>query len=321
MALSTAAVGAPYGPIYSRPCSRRSKGSCGTARTMRPSRPSVSSAAPERVDDRLLRCIDHGGEVRIGCDDHDAAAGGALAPGGGGSSRRPAGTPSIRSCRRAPKFASTSTPTCARPTARLEVPMPPFQPKQIIPVPASTAPSATSAPASRTARPASPASTWTVRASFSQPSSHSPTTGITKADRAPCNVRDRVSRPGVELPDPKPQLAQAGRGHGTPLRSGRKNSRISSASSSGSSRAAKWPPRGISVHLVMWKACSASSRAVAGCPGGGCRRRRRSRTARRRAPRLRAGSRSARSRSSRASRDRCSRSASGPSGWRGSGRE
>src|ERR1035441_7439622 len=41
---------------------------------------------------------------------------------------------------------------------------------------------------------------------------------------------------------------------------------MSSASRRGSSRAAKWPPRGISVHLVTWKLRSASSRG--GWPSG-----------------------------------------------------
>ncbi len=58
--------------------------------------------------------------------------------------------------------------------------MPPFQPKQIMPVPAPIAPSATAPPrACATARPASAASTCTTALSDSQLSSHSPTTGIT----------------------------------------------------------------------------------------------------------------------------------------------
>ena len=58
--------------------------------------------------------------------------------------------------------------------------MPPFQSKQTIPAPAPTAPWATAADAaSASARCTSSASTCTTRASFSQLSSHSPTTGIT----------------------------------------------------------------------------------------------------------------------------------------------
>ena len=60
------------------------------------------------------------------------------------------------------------------------MPIPPFQPKQTMPVPAPTAPSATGPPlACATARPASSASTWTTALSESQLSSHSATTGIT----------------------------------------------------------------------------------------------------------------------------------------------
>ena len=63
--------------------------------------------------------------------------------------------------------------------------MPPFHPKQTMPVPAPTAPVATvsEASASSSARATSEASTWTVRASFSQVSSHSPTTGMTTSSK------------------------------------------------------------------------------------------------------------------------------------------
>ena len=69
------------------------------------------------------------------------------------------------------------------PVTRLELPMPPFQPKQTIPVPAPTAPwvTASDAAASARARCTSPGSTCGARGSFSQLSSHSPTTGITTA--------------------------------------------------------------------------------------------------------------------------------------------
>ena len=66
---------------------------------------------------------------------------------------------------------------------RLELPIPPFQPKQTMPVPAPTAPWATAGEptASASARCTSSVSTCTTRASFSQLSSHSPTTGMTTA--------------------------------------------------------------------------------------------------------------------------------------------
>ena len=101
-------------------------------------------------------------------------------PGPGRS--RPTGTPSIRRFGAEPKLASTSTPTVASAsgTTRLALPIPAFQSKQTIPVPAPTAPSATAPPdAAASARPASAASTWTGAAVLSQLSSHSPTTGMT----------------------------------------------------------------------------------------------------------------------------------------------
>ena len=71
-----------------------------------------------------------------------AGAAGPDSPGGAGSSR-PAGTPSMVSRSRSPKFVSTSTPTvCPDGTTRDAVPMPPLKPRQLIPVPAPTAPSA-----------------------------------------------------------------------------------------------------------------------------------------------------------------------------------
>ena len=97
-------------------------------------------------------------------------------------SNRPTGTPSTRRSGDAPKLASRRTPTTSPPTAiRLAVPIPPFQSKHTMPVPAPTAPWSTTleAAAAASARPASAASTWTTRVSFSQLSSHSATTGIT----------------------------------------------------------------------------------------------------------------------------------------------
>ena len=66
-------------------------------------------------------------------------------PPASGVSSRQTGTPAIVS--RPPKFVCTSTPTvhdsfCCR-TTRDDVPMPPFQPKAIVPAPAPTAPSST----------------------------------------------------------------------------------------------------------------------------------------------------------------------------------
>ena len=94
---------------------------------------------------------------------------------------RPTGTPSTRRSGAEPKFASTSTPTVpSSGTTRLAVPIPPFQSKHVIPVPAPTAPSATAPPrAAASARPASAASTCTTALSDSQLSSHSATSGIT----------------------------------------------------------------------------------------------------------------------------------------------
>ena len=85
----------------------------------------------------------------------------------------------MRSCRETPKLASTSAPTTAPdPTTRLALPIPPLNPKQIIPVPAPTAPCCT-APAAASASRAWRGSTSKSRGSLSQLSSHSPTTGIT----------------------------------------------------------------------------------------------------------------------------------------------
>jgi hypothetical protein len=63
--------------------------------------------------------------------------------------------------------------------------MPPFQPKQIIPAPAPVAPCATGlgSAASASARSTSWLSSCMARGSFSQLSSHSPTTGITTLSR------------------------------------------------------------------------------------------------------------------------------------------
>src|SRR5207248_1740478 len=58
------------------------------------------------------------------------------------SRSRPTGTPATVNCRAAPKLASTRTPTVWPAATRLALPMPPFQPRQLMPVPAPTAPSA-----------------------------------------------------------------------------------------------------------------------------------------------------------------------------------
>ena len=83
-----------------------------------------------------------------------------------------------------PKFACTSAPTAQPPSAagsrRDAVPMPPFQPKAMVPVPAPTLPSATGPPVAAT-RAASMCACVTPRAriSFSRPSLVSPTTALT----------------------------------------------------------------------------------------------------------------------------------------------
>ena len=107
-----------------------------------------------------------------------------LPPGAGVSSGRsssscPIGTPSRRNCSLEPKFVRRSTPTVWSPASRLDEPIPPFQPKQLIPAPAPTEPCSKSAFASLTARATSAGWTCGKRASESQLSSHSPTTGIT----------------------------------------------------------------------------------------------------------------------------------------------
>ena len=99
----------------------------------------------------------------------------------------PTGTPSTVSRCRSPKFVSTSTPTvCPDGTSRDEVPMPPLKPRQLIPVPAPTAPSAGAARtcACAAARAASSATarrralTCIRRASERKLSSHSATIGM-----------------------------------------------------------------------------------------------------------------------------------------------
>ena len=122
-------------------------------------------------------------ERRVGGDDGDAAAGRARAPGSARvaeQARRPA-TPSMRSVAREPKLASTSTPTVARrrDAARRADAALPVEARSC-PCRRRRAPSATTSPAARGERAAaSAASTWTTRASLSQLSSHSPTTGMT----------------------------------------------------------------------------------------------------------------------------------------------
>ncbi len=106
---------------------------------------------------------------------------------GSGGSIRPTGTPSIVSRSWSPKFVSVSTPTTwPEGTRRDEVPMPPLKPRQLIPVPAPTAPSAggrrlARRPAARAASRAmrtSVALTCIRRESDRKLSSHSATTGM-----------------------------------------------------------------------------------------------------------------------------------------------
>jgi len=97
---------------------------------------------------------------------HEPAGGGdggcaPVSPAAAGRSL-PTGTPSIVSRPRSPKLDSRSTPTvCPDGVSREAVPIPPLKPRQLIPVPAPTAPSAgagppTEARASARAAPTSP---------------------------------------------------------------------------------------------------------------------------------------------------------------------
>src|SRR5580658_10684767 len=76
-----------------------------------------------------------GGAVGDGAD-------GAGRAGGAAGSARPTATPLTVSRSWLPKFVSTSTPTvCPDGVTRDEVPIPPLKPRQLMPVPAPTAPS------------------------------------------------------------------------------------------------------------------------------------------------------------------------------------
>ena len=141
----------------------------------------------------------------------------------GAGSRRPTGTPSTRRSGAEPKFARTRTPSVASAsgTTRLAVPIPPFQSKQTIPVPAPTAPSPTApSVAAATARPASSASTWTIALSDSQLSSHSATSGMTTSVVPDGRVRgDRGGDGAVEDPADRHRRGQVERRlHQPPLR-------------------------------------------------------------------------------------------------------
>jgi hypothetical protein len=117
------------------------------------------------------------GERRVRGDDGDATA-----PGVAPASRLVAQQPAHRDAVHPELVPRAEVPTVEPPATRLDVPIPPFQSKQIIPVPAPTAPWSNLSPeAASRARPASAASTWTTRASLSQLSSHSATTGMTIA--------------------------------------------------------------------------------------------------------------------------------------------
>ena len=122
----------------------------------------------------------------------------------GGTS--PGATPLTRSCSGTPKFVSSRTPTVCSPVRRLAVPMPPFQPKQLIPVPAPTAPRSKSRPAVATAFATSAGWTCAMRASESQLSSHSPTTG---------SRRRRHRRAGRQPSRPARRRRTRGRPHGS----------------------------------------------------------------------------------------------------------
>ena len=149
--------------------------------------PVRASPSPAR---RATRSSELAAQRRIGCDDGDAAPRGRRATSPVGGAGRP-GAPATRSCRQAaPKLARTSTPTAWPAATRLALPMPPFQPRQLMPVPAPTAPRRSRSAA--TARGHVLRSTCTIRASFSQPSSHSATTGMRTCRRRPA---DRLAPP------------------------------------------------------------------------------------------------------------------------------
>jgi hypothetical protein len=104
-----------------------------------------------------------------------------------GPSARPTCTPFTISSSRAPKFVIRRTATVWSPTTRDAVPIPPLKPRQDIPVPEPTAPSsgAVDDPREASAAPyaatTSSCSTCIRRASLSQESSHSATTGMMKS--------------------------------------------------------------------------------------------------------------------------------------------
>ena len=123
---------------------------------------------------------------------HDPASGTCAAS---GSIRRPSGR--CRSPAR-PKFASTSTPKCQfSPSSRSRrdaLPTPPFSPKQLIPVPAPTAPLAKSSDAASIAASACASVTAIAWMSLRYPSLHSSTTGLTVEVCRPISGSARSAR-------------------------------------------------------------------------------------------------------------------------------
>ena len=116
---------------------------------------------------------------------HDPSPGSGPRRGGRGRIL-PTGCPATVSRSALPKFVSNSTPTVWPDRTRREaVPIPDFQPRLDMPVPAPTAPSAggtaesTESAACRHAAATSPVSTCIRRTSLRNASSHSATTGIT----------------------------------------------------------------------------------------------------------------------------------------------
>ena len=105
--------GTPGGP-GAPPAARGETRTRGRSRRSRGGPPSRCGASP-----RPARRADAGelgrAQRRVGRDDDDAAPAGRAGPGRARPSSRPTGTPSTRRSARAPKLASTSTPTVAPP--------------------------------------------------------------------------------------------------------------------------------------------------------------------------------------------------------------
>ncbi len=123
-----------------------------------------------------------------------------VSPASSGAIISPARTPSSVNASSAPKLASTSTPSVAlsEGITREAVPMPPFRLKQLIPRPAPTLPRAKSAEAVCNASCAIASVMASAWISFSQPSLHSSTSGLTVGSVCPSSgLRRMASRTSV----------------------------------------------------------------------------------------------------------------------------